>query len=376
MKSSEPPAPSTLLGYTGTVRRRRWVVLAGVLVGIVGGLAYAELAPKTYTAVASVYILKTGANQSDEVTGARSGSVIDLDSEAQVVTSAAVASAAGNLMGSPLTPYQLARQINVTVPPNSGILDIACGTGSPAKSASCANAFAKAYLADRSTVAANTINSQIHALKGKITTLDSTIAGLNNQIPTLPANDLTRLSDDAKVRSDRTAINAFSRQISTLTGQAANVTGGRIITTASRPGSPTDPSRTLVLPSGLTAGLILGLLGAFIAERRDKKLRSTEDVERLLDVPVMLDLSRNSFGRQVSLAAPRSRMGKAFTELAHSVAVSLGEGSHVLLVAGTSAGPEASVVAANLAATLARTHSEAVLVCADLHDSVATELFG
>src|ERR1700722_3890369 len=100
MKSSEPPASSTLLEYTGTVRRRRWVVLAAVLVGIIGGLAYAELAPKTYTAVASVYILKTGANQSDEVTGARSGNVIDLDSEAQLVTSAAVASAAGNLMGS------------------------------------------------------------------------------------------------------------------------------------------------------------------------------------------------------------------------------------------------------------------------------------
>ena len=34
------------------------------------------------------------------------------------------------------------------------------------------------------------------------------------------------------------------------------------------------------------------------------------------------------------------------------------------------------MVAANLAAALARTHSEAVLVCADMRDSVAPELFG
>jgi len=58
------------------------------------------------------------------------------------------------------------------------------------------------------------------------------------------------------------------------------------------------------------------------------------------------------------------------------VAAALGEGSHVVLVAGASPGPAASVVAANLAATLARTHSEAVLVCAALRDSVAPELFG
>src|SRR5579859_6552917 len=107
MKSSWPPASIDLREHTGSVRRRRWIVLGGVIIGIVGGLAYAEVAPKTYTAVAAVYILKTGANQSNEVKGARAGGVIDLDSEAQVVTSAAVASAAGNLMGTSLTPSQL-----------------------------------------------------------------------------------------------------------------------------------------------------------------------------------------------------------------------------------------------------------------------------
>src|SRR5579863_1305682 len=376
MKSSGPPASIDLREHTGSVRRRRWIVLGGVIIGIVGGLAYAEVAPKTYTAVAAVYILKTGANQSNEVKGARAGGVIDLDSEAQVVTSAAVASAAGNLMGTSLTPSQLAKQVSVTVPPNSGILDIACGAHTPTLATMCANDFAKAYVANRSTAAANTIDSQIHVLKGKIAQLNSTIATLNTQIPTLPSNDLTRISDEATVRSDRVTINAFTRQIATLTGQAADVTGGRIITMATPPGSPTDPTKTLVVPSALILGLILGLLGAFEAERRDKKLRSAEDVKRLLGVPVLLDLSRNMFGRQVSLAAPRSRMGKAFTELANGVAASLGEGSHVLVVAGTSPGPAASVVAANLAATLARTHSEAVLVCADMRDSVATELFG
>ncbi|MGH3157528.1 MAG: hypothetical protein ACRDNF_13245, partial [Streptosporangiaceae bacterium] len=45
-------------------------------------------------------------------------------------------------------------------------------------------------------------------------------------------------------------------------------------------------------------------------------------------------------------------------------------------VAGTVPGSGVSLVASNLAATLARTHSEAVLVCAALRDSIAPELFG
>src|SRR5205085_6287773 len=132
----------------------------------------------------------------------------------------------------------------------------------------------------------------------------------------------------------------------------------------------------LALPSGLVPGLLAGLIAAFIWDRRDKRLHTPQDVERLLDLPVLLSLPRGAFSRQVALASPRSRTGRAFTELAHTVAASLGEGSHVLLVAGASPGPGASVVAANLAATLARTHSEAVLVCAALRDSVAPELFG
>jgi len=111
-------------------------------------------------------------------------------------------------------------------------------------------------------------------------------------------------------------------------------------------------------------------------DRRDKRLHSAADVERLLGVPVLVNLSKKAFGRQVSLASPRSPTGRAFTELAYTVAASLGEGSHVVLVAGATPGPGASVVAANLAAALARTHSEAVLVCADTRDSVAPKLFG
>jgi Mrp family chromosome partitioning ATPase len=131
-----------------------------------------------------------------------------------------------------------------------------------------------------------------------------------------------------------------------------------------------------VLPSGLVAGLIVGLVLAFVLDRRDKRIHGSQDVERSLDLPVFLDLPDSAFGRPVTLVSPRSRTGQAFTELAHAAAAALGEGNHVLLVAGTAPGAGTSIVAANLAATLARTHSAAVLVCANLDDTVTPGLLG
>src|SRR5262249_58497487 len=130
------------------------------------------------------------------------------------------------------------------------------------------------------------------------------------------------------------------------------------------------------LRSGSVAGLVVGLVVAFVWDRRDGGLHSAADVERLAGLPVLLNLSRKAVGRQVSLASPRSQTGRGFTELAYTVAASLGEGSHVVLVAGATPGRGASVVAANLAAALARTHSGAVLGWADTRGRVAPKVFG
>jgi len=70
----------------------------------------------------------------------------------------------------------------------------------------------------------------------------------------------------------------------------------------------------------------------------------------------------------------RSAAGLQFAELARVTAAALGGDNHLLLVAGTSAGSGCGVVAANLAATLARTRSEVILVCPG--DQRALEILG
>jgi uncharacterized protein involved in exopolysaccharide biosynthesis len=375
MNSSQRPDSFDAADYTGMLRRRWWVVVVVTVICLVGAAAYLTVAPKTYTSTAKVYVAATGADTSNQVANSRTTGTVNLDTEAQIVTSGTVAAMAQKAMHSPLTPYQLAKNVNISVPPNSQVLDIACSAPTATGAATCAQAFAKAYLQNRSATAEASLNAQVKTLQGKVDALNKTISTLNAQIAGLPSNSPTRITDQGTQKTDTQQVSQLNDQIASLNKALSNTSGGYVITAASPPSKPTSPNKTLVLPSGLIAGLLLGLIGAFIWDRRDKRIHTPNDVERLLRVPVLDSLPRSAF-RQITLASPRSRTGRIFTELGHTVATALGEGSHVVLVTGATPGSATSAVAVNLAAALARTHSEAVLVCADVRDSVAPALFG
>jgi len=361
--------------YTGVLRRRWRIVVALTGIGVVGVFGYLKVTPPSYSATAAVDVATTGADHNNQVAMGRTSGAINLDTEAQIVTSGTVAEAAGHLMHSPQTSSQLGKEVAVTVPPNSEVLDISCSALSAAKSAACANAFAQAYLQYRSFSASSWLNAQINALQDKVNTLQQAAATLNTEISALPSNSSTRLTDQTERSSYQSQLHLLNNTIGTLDREVADIAGGHILTDASPSSRPNNPRKSLVLPSGLVGGLLLGLIGAFAWDRRDKRIRGAKDAERFLDLPVLLNRP-NAFRGQASLAPVRSGTGQAFTELARRVAATLGEGNHVLLVAGASSGPAGSVTAANLAAALARTHSEAVLVCTDRSSTVSPGMLG
>jgi capsular polysaccharide biosynthesis protein len=346
-------------------------------VGLIGAFGYVTVAPKAYTAQASINVVPTAADAANSVAGSRTANAtVNLDTQAQVVTSTAVATLAGKMMHSALTPYQLSKQIAVTVPPNSSILNISCDAPTAASSATCANDFATAYLQNRTSSAVAFVQSELKTLNQQLSDLNSKEAALSTKIAPLPANSPTRASDEAQLKALQSQSSKLTQQIGATTGQSAQTNGGSIINKATPPGKPSKPKKALILPSGLVAGLLVGFILAFLIDRRDRRIHTAQDVERLLDVPVLLDLPAGAFGREVAIASPRSKTGQAFTDLGHAVAASLGEGNHVVFVSGATPGPAGSVVAANLAVTLARTHSDVVLVCANMNSTVAAKLLG
>lgn len=373
------PDSLELSDYLGVLRRRWWIVVVLAVVGAGLAGAYVKVAPKTYTATVLVQVSPVS-NNATAAAGRTSGAV-NMDNEAQIAQSNTVASAAAQALHSPIQPQALVKHISVAVPPNTTFLQISCDTSTARGAAACADAFAAAYLANRLSAIVSSLSGQLSANQARIASISKVVATLKNQLLSLRPDAPSRTTIELSVSADDALLQELENSDDTMVPQLDglnlphNTSVGKVVTPASTPTSPSSPRKLLLLPSGLLTGLLIGLLCAYLVDRRDHRVHTAREIERFLDTPVLLTVAAKTVPTS-RLLASRSKPGQAFTELAQYAAARLGDGDHVLLVAGTSAGPGCSTVASNLAATLARTRSEVVLVCADPGSTVTPQLLG
>jgi capsular polysaccharide biosynthesis protein/MinD-like ATPase involved in chromosome partitioning or flagellar assembly len=363
-----------LADYAGVLRRRWWLILALAVIGTLASVGYFKVSHKVYIATASVYVTANGGT-ANQVAGGRTTGAVNLDTEAQVVQSATVAQAAAKLMHATETLPQLIKRVSVTVPANSQVLSISCQASSSDGAASCAQSFAQAFLSYTSSSTTASATSQISALQSKINALQSTSAKLTVEVGSLADNSSQRGAAQEQLSSDQGQLSSLNSQVAQLTAELTNPSGGSILTNAIPPSSASSPKPLLIFPSGLLAGLLIGLILAFIVDRRDRRIRSPRDLEKI-NVPVLMSLPQKRSAVELAVASPRSQVGRDFSGLAHLLSSSLGAGSHVILVTGARAGHGVSLVAANLAVSLSRNQPDVTLVCADLEGSVIPAMIG
>jgi capsular polysaccharide biosynthesis protein/Mrp family chromosome partitioning ATPase len=342
--------------YGAMLSRRKWLILGCTLLGLALAIVYTLTTSKTYTATTSVLVKPTGpavvpSNATSSVV-AKTG--INLDTEAQLVKSQSVSTAAGQLLKSPLTWRKLAENVTVTVPPNTTVLDISYDAGRAKGAAAGAQAVATAYLkyrvadADRSAkLARSVVQQQINQLLVQLQTTTAKIASLPTNSP-----------DRALAQANQSALVS---QISTQQGQLAQLAApsndvGSIVSAAAIPGKASTPVLPLDLASGLMLGLLVGLALALFRDRADHRIRRGGDIEPAVGLPVLAELG----------SAKRRRAATAvsdgYQQLRNVLLTSSHARSQVVLVAPASDGPFGGTVAVNIAASLIRAGKRVVLV--------------
>jgi uncharacterized protein involved in exopolysaccharide biosynthesis len=119
MTASPRPDSFEVIDYLRVLRRRGWIVFALACLGVLAAAAYLAVAPKSYTASASVAVTPNAAN-TGQVAGSRTaGQAVNMDNEAQIVRSNTVAALAKKALRSDASAQHLASQVKVTVPPNT-----------------------------------------------------------------------------------------------------------------------------------------------------------------------------------------------------------------------------------------------------------------
>lgn len=369
-----------LADYLGVLRRRWLTVVAFTVAGIALAGAYYYVAPRTYAATVLVQVnaLQNNAN----ALGGRTSGPVNMDNEGQIAQSATVASIVKSKLHSPLSVTGLLKDVKVAVPPNTTFLQITCSAGTADLAERCANAFGRAYLYNRRATALGLIASGISALEAQATTLETSIEALKVKVGKhgLPQGSAARGVAELQLSAKLARLATIQGKISSATPLEANLSAkntavGQIVTPAVTPSAPVSPKKKLVLPSGLAAGLVLGLVLAFFWDWRRPRIHTARDVRRQADLPTVFDLTEVKSGAHAILAPPRSRAGQVYTELAQYVGSALGDGHHVVLVAGA-AKSGGGTVAANLASALARTRGETVLICADPGSAAVSRLIG
>jgi Mrp family chromosome partitioning ATPase/capsular polysaccharide biosynthesis protein len=350
--------------YGEVLRRRWWVILGCFVIGVTLAVGALFLLPKSYQSTASVLVTATG--DTTNTTSGRTSSEVNLDTEAQIVTSSVVAKAAGEDLGSSDTPRALAKKVSVTVPANTSVLAITYTASSADGARAGAEAFAEAYLKNREALAEDAINAQRDRLQERIDDLGKQLLTIGQRIHALPAGSAQRAYEQSRR-------GLLVRQIASISDQYVNLnasetTPGSIITDPQVPTAPSSPNLVIILASGGLLGLLVGVLLAFLVDRRDRRVRSRRDLVRLGLDPMVPSVTVPPAG-QIASPLNTSYDPEGMRMLRNSLLAQMPGHRGWVLVASASRGTAGSAVSLNLAATLARTGLEVILVSADSHVS-------
>jgi capsular polysaccharide biosynthesis protein/Mrp family chromosome partitioning ATPase len=359
--SSDPYASDSVVSLSQTVGvlRRHWlVIVACVLLGILaGGVLYA-VTPATYQSTATVRVFPLPADLRSPTVNQKD---ISMATEVGVATSATVAASAAEALGWTQSTDLLVKNVSVSNPTDSFLLDITYTADTAKGAAAGADAFAEAYLAERRQLAEDAATQVSKGIDAQIAELNKKVDAINKVI-----GGTSGIAQDNLIEQRRT----YLSQIQTLQGVLSEVklvslTPGALVGPATVPQSKSAPKLLVYVGGGALLGLLLGLVLAWVRDRRDGRVHAGDNLEELTGLPVL--------GRVPEVAAASGPNGlrlagvvpDAYRQLAIRM-VTRGPKSRpvVCLVAGTGA-PGARTVPGMIAQAFAAEGSRVALASVD-----------
>ena len=378
MPSDFDPGERELRDYFRVLRRRRWPILAVLVLvlGVSSTLTYF----KTPIYQASTQLLmqqRAGESLFDPNTGQARDPSRAVKTEIEVLSSEPVRDAVQKRVGR--------GRITASQVGDTDVIQVRARSTDPERAAAVANAYAEEYVGLRLRQAVSDVLAAAQEIQGRVSDLQDQIGQLDKQLSQLPPAGITAASQaqrdtlEANLRSQRNALidqqALFKQRLDQLQVERALKTGGvQIVSKAAVPTQPVEPRplRTAVLAAIL--GLMLGIGVAFLIDYLDDTVKSKDEAEQLTGgVPVLgavpLVATWKDRDRPViaSIKDPSSPAAEAYRSLRTSIQfMGIEHPMQTLQVTSPAAAEGKTTTIANLAIALGRAGQRVILVDCDL----------
>jgi succinoglycan biosynthesis transport protein ExoP len=359
MTETTGPAPGSRFTWSGLARRLPIVALL-LVVGTGLGFLGARQQPATYTATATVLVEPADGNP--YAPGTRGQNLANLGTEAQLVSSDAVAQIAKTTLRSNASVAALVEQLTVSTPPNSQVLEVSYADITPVAARNGANAFANAYLVARERRAAQSVQVQINNLTKARAANQSALTRNVTALAKTQAGTPARVLAEQRVTTATQEATKLESQLSDLRLYQGDP--GQVLSPATVPTGAAGLPNWILPAAGAALGLLLGLVFAIWRSLNDRALRTVDDV-KALGYPVLSTVTTTAGVKPEALLVDAAAELPEGARLLRSVlGVSSPDGGAVLLVQAGSVESHTSTPLV-LAAALARADQAVTLVDTD-----------
>jgi Mrp family chromosome partitioning ATPase len=257
-----------------------------------------------------------------------------------------------------LPPTTLLNLLTFAPLQGTSLVDLSFTHRDPRLAASVVKSYATRYVAERNRAEEERFTVVIRQLENLAADMDS---GARPGVP-LPSTELR--AQIAKARAAKF-----------LTGDPTAVVGEPIVTTNGPP-----LSRKVTIAIGLLLGLGIGAGAALLVETANRKVITPADAEEASDLPFIADVRKAGIRRRSPLPVvdrPFSPAAEDYRRVGTALErQGLGGDIRVLAIVSADPGDGKSLLAANLAHSLARQGREVVLVSSDLRHPQVEKLLG
>ncbi len=374
-----------LMQYIEVIRKWIWLLVLSVALAAGASLIASLLATPVYRTTTTLMVSQTISNPNPD-SGDLYASQQLAQTYVQLITKEPILKATAESLGLKQNWESLKGQVSAVPIQGTQLIEISVIDTSPARAQAIANEIARQVILQSPTTPSPDrqerivfIQSQLPELESRIKQAQKDVLAIGEQISI--ANSARQIQD---LSQQQTILNTQITQWQTTYSQMlealnqGTLNSLSVVEPASIPKTPISPNIKLNVIVAAFIGLVLALGGAFLLEYLDDSIRSPEEAQKLLDVPVLSVVSQiDNDDKLISFHEPRSPITESYRELRTNLQFSsLDHPLKTILVTSPSPSEGKSVSASNLSVVLAQAGLSVILIDADLRRPTIHKIFG